>query len=266
MALVDLIATGKEAEQLVAQRDSLTQQVADLQNQIDTANLQHQNDAESIALLNAGLTADTKTIAELQAHIVSDEALLRDDVDQITKLSAQLAQLNSVKVYDGLEFLPWALNTKAEVGGSGLGTGGSKLPGIEMAELWVNPDAPIAPATTNYFDGYFTQDKPLDDTLTRFHMETNFMLPTQADVDACQCLEMEARQVLTGGLMFVWAVQLYFGGNKFRYWGYPTESGLTPARVPSSFPASSITSKWLDTVTRRMSTTITSPSTERRLT
>jgi chromosome segregation ATPase len=107
MALVDLIATGKEAEQLITDNGNL-------QNQLSTAALQHGNDQKEIE----SLRADVATVSE-----------------EVGVLSAQISQLQSTVTYADLESNPWKANTDKSVGGSGLGTGGWKAPSVECAEL-----------------------------------------------------------------------------------------------------------------------------------
>lgn len=228
MALIDLIATGREAEQLV-------QHAEDLQNQVDTANLQHTNDLGNIDALRVRLNQETDIATGLQVKLDTADKLLATDADMITaqamqiqQAQMQLLQLQSVKVYDGLEFLPWKQTDSkdSKVGGSGLGKAWQKQPGIEMAELGIDPFPPVAPKTANFYDCYYTQDfLPLDDAITRWTMETTFIFPTQADIDACNCLELEMRQVLLvpKGLMFVAGAQINRGSNTLRYWSHGTK-------------------------------------------
>lgn len=175
---------------------------------------------QEISVANAQITADQTTIASVNAALASTQATLATTQQSLAIVQKQLTTLQSVNVYDRLERNPFNVNFKAEVGGSGLGAVSQRPPGIECAELAILPDIPIPISAggtgKNYFDSYFTQDFPLDDTLTKFKLEASFLFPTLADSNASQCLEMESRHVLTNGNMYIIACQLDFADKVLR--------------------------------------------------
>jgi hypothetical protein len=212
MALVDLIATGKEAEQLITDNQNL-------QNQLQTAALQHGN--------------DQKLIAELQAHIESDEALLRDDADQISKLQ-------STVTYPDLEFNAWheTFSLESNVGGSGLGTVSQKSADDKTAVQKYGEFA-IVPQAGQYFDCYYTKTFAADDTKKNYRLSVDWVLPSAADVAACRCLEMEIRHIVKGGMMFVIAAQLDYFDKQLRVYEFPagdTKGRWIPTGVAQARP------------------------------
>lgn len=180
-----------EAGDAKAAIDVLQQQANNLINTLD----------QDIAIANT-------TIDGLNSRLLTTQ-------QNLAMVQRQLDAVRAVKVYDHIECNHWNQNSKAQVGGSGLGAASHRLPGIECAELAILPDKP-AVGGKNYFDCYYTQDFPLDDTLTKFKLEASWLFPTDADAKASQCLEMEARHIIPGGNMAVIACQLDFADNALR--------------------------------------------------
>jgi hypothetical protein len=162
------------------------------------------------------VVANNATIATLNGELAASQAKVTSDEQTIAALQAQLAAVpKAVKVYDHIESTPFGQNSLAQVGGSGLGVATQKQPGVECAEFAIAPTPPAVGAS-NYFDCYYYQDFPLDDSLTKFKLEASWLFPTLADANASQCLEMEARHVLTNGNMYVIACQLDFADKALR--------------------------------------------------
>lgn len=188
---------------------------------------QLQADANTlIDTLDQDIAIANTTIDGLNSRLLTTQ-------QNLAMVQRQLDAVRAVKVYDHLESHPWNQNSKAQVGGSGLGAASNKQPAVECAEFAILPDKPIPVANggtgKNYFDCYYSQDFPLDDTLTNFKLEASWLFPTDADAKASQCLEMEARHIIPGGLMSVIACQLDFADNTLRVFDhikkwYPTGS------------------------------------------
>jgi hypothetical protein len=114
MALVDLIATGKEAEQLITDNGNL-------QNQLSTAALQHGNDQQAIAVASA-------TINSLKQSIADDTAHIDDITARLSKVIADYNLLNSTVTYPDLEWAQFALNLKPDAASVVVGLRRSRLP------------------------------------------------------------------------------------------------------------------------------------------
>lgn len=181
-----------------------TQKIGDLQTEVDY----------KLGIIN-----------EMAAKLDADDVLIGDYQTKLNAAQAQLAQLGSVKVYDRMESNPWSANTAKSVGGSGLGTGGWKAPGVESAELWIVDQVGV-PAP-NYVDCYFTQHVPTDGKVTRFKLEASYLFPTAADVAMCQCLEFEARQVTDDKKLVILAGQLRFGAGTLMYFDWVQRAWLS---------------------------------------
>lgn len=124
---------------------------------------------------------------------------------QISSLQSQLGK----RVYDDLAYGPWWANSKAQVGGSGLG----KVTQDKNVFTLI-PD--VIPGGNNYFDCYFSKSVPPKATDQIFQLKNSWMLKTAADVAACRCLEMEIRHILPSGLQFVKALQMNFADKQLR--------------------------------------------------
>jgi hypothetical protein len=228
MAIADRIAA---VQADITEYQAVLTKVADQQNQLDTAALQHGNDQQALKDLKVKFDADELEIVDLQGQLGAKIGL-------INTLQSQIAQLQSTVTYPDLEFNAWSMNWDKVVGGSGLGhatnTSADKT-SDKYGVFTLTPDAPIAPATSNYFDCYYTKTFAADDSKKNYRLTTSWILPTAADAAASRCLEMEARHILKGGLMFVIAAQLDFADKQLRYWGGPTgkwiASGTPQARL-----------------------------------
>jgi hypothetical protein len=115
-------ALAQVAEQTAA---ALNQEIAD-----GKLAFEHANDVNG--KLQADLYAAKARVADLNTQ-------LDDETTLALKLEAQLATLQSTKVYDGLDNKVWHMNSDKVVGGSGLGTSAQTQPGIETAEFSIKP-------------------------------------------------------------------------------------------------------------------------------
>jgi hypothetical protein len=221
MAIQDRITAAQQqidsAKADISEYEGVLQKIADLQNQLQTAALQHGNDQQEIADLELKLAEAAKTIE-------TDDALIKDASDLATSLSNQIQQLKVTVTYPDLEYGFWQLNLKPDAA-SGRGTGtftpadNPKTPAV----FSIVPDAPLSGDKDNYFNIFATQKKRPNAAFTNFLLKAQFDFPTDTDMKNAHCIEAESRQVLrlvapaTLPLMAVPAFQCNFSGNEFRY-------------------------------------------------
>jgi hypothetical protein len=229
MAIVDRIAA---AQADIAEYQQAIQGIADLKNQLATAALQHGNDQQAIAVASA-------TINSLKQSIADDTAHIDDITARLSKVIADYNLLNSTVTYPDLEWAQFALNLKPDAA-SGRGTSTFTPADTGKPALFsITPDAPLAGDKDNYFNVYATRKFKPNAAYTNFTLRGQWDFPTDTDMKAAHCIEMEVRQVLkiaTGEvlpLMAVPAVQLNFSGNMFRYF-----NALAPGDnwIPTGIP------------------------------
>jgi hypothetical protein len=157
----------------------------------------------SLTSTNSALSSQNSSLSQQNAALGS----------QVTSLAAQIQTLQSTFTWRDMEWVTWKINCAAQVGGSGNGIGTQvTAPGAQFA---IAPTPPPLGAS-NYFDCYYTWDAAPDESKTHFRFTQPWAFPAQADANASQALEMEVRQVLPGGMMGVWAVQMNFAGKQLR--------------------------------------------------
>jgi hypothetical protein len=209
----------------IAEYQQAIQGIADLKNQLATAALQHGNDQQLLANL-------VKQVSDLKVTLDTDEM-------EIADLKEQYAQLQSTVTYPDLEWAQFALNLKPDAAS---GRGDATFPPADTGKpsvFSIVPAAPLAGQTDNYFNVYATRKFKPNAAYRNFTLSGQWDFPTDADMKAAHCIEMEVRQVLkitTGDtlpLMAVPACQLNFSGNMFRYF-----NALAPGDnwIPTGIP------------------------------
>lgn len=172
--------------------------------------------------LNSAVTACQSKVEQTVVNIAADRDKALSD---LTTAQGTIVQLASRIRYPDLEYNAWSQNSNPSVGGTGLGKAFQTRPGSDGWATFRNePDAPIAPATNNEFDTYFTKTFAPDPTKKQYRLNTDWMFPTLFDANSARCLEMEARHILQGGLMFVIACQLNFASKLLRVYEFPAGS------------------------------------------
>lgn len=213
-------------QDLITEYGVLTQKLADQDNQLFTAALQHGNDQQAIG--------------DLKAKVADLNTQLHDETTLAVGLEAQLAQLQSTVTYGNLEYGLWQLNPHPdEASGRGTATFTPAQDPNTPALFSITPDAPLAGDKDNFFNAYATQKKKPNAAATSFVLAGKWEFLTDADVKAAHCIEMEARQVLPKTsalllpLMGVPAFQMNFSGNMFRYF-----NALAPGDnwIPTGIP------------------------------
>lgn len=148
-----------------------------------------------------------------EARVAANTAQISSLIGTNASLTTQILSLKTTDVYKDLEWLAWGVNCKAQVGGSGNGVGSQNTaPGATFSIVPVVTGA----GQSNYFDCYYTADFSPDDTKKHFKLTMPWTFPTAGDSNASQALEMEIRQITTGHLMSVCALQMNFSGNSLR--------------------------------------------------
>lgn len=191
--------------QLAAELQAAQQSAADLQKKLDAVNLDDASAQAKVLLL-------LQQIAQVNT--------------QITAMQSQLDSLHSVVVFDNLEFNPWLLapGASANSGQAGsLTTATQSIPGVNCAWLATAPKGPYANA---YFYQQLDPHHILADRKT-FTYEQGFMVPTAADANAPQAIELDIQQVISHRVVnpgFQWD----FVANKMNVWN---RSLATPANT-----------------------------------
>lgn len=117
-----------------------------------------------------------------------------------------------IRTFENLETTPWILALGAVANSPGVDALAASMqsqPGVECAFFEIGPLAPFANA-------YWYKQLGADTLIDRYEYSASFMFPTEADSNACQCLEMDFQQVVTK--IFNPALQLDFADGKIRNW------------------------------------------------
>lgn len=181
-----------------------------------------------IALLCSASFAQTFDNETLAAHTAvqqlqqAAEAKVAFDAQQVaaltttnTQQAATIQQLQSKATYRDLEWGAWSLNDSVKVGGSANGT--TFFTVADTNQLAVFSATPTVTGSTNYYDVYATQKKKPNAAYHTFYLAATWNFPTDADMKAAHCIEMEVRQVFNSGLAAIPALQMNFTGNQLRY-------------------------------------------------
>jgi hypothetical protein len=238
-------------QDLITEYGVLTQTLADQQNQLQTAALQHGNDQQEISSLNTQLTGAQARLDDLQAKYDAQVAFYvkktSDLEGEIERDAETIQQLQSTVTYPDLEWAQFALNLKPDAA-SGRGTSTFTPADTGKPALFsIVPDAPVPGDKDNYFNVFATRKLKPNTAYTNYTLRGKWEFPTDADMRAAHCIEMEARQVrklLTPDplpnqlpielpLMSVPALQMNFSAGVLRYF-----NALAPGDnwIPTGIP------------------------------
>lgn len=120
-----------------------------------------------------------------------------------------------MKRFGNLERTPWKLATGAladsDISHGNIPVAAQTQPLIECASFG------IAPKGQSFANAYWYKELGADARKTHFVYEVAFLFPTIADTQACQALELDLQQTVSG-VTFNWGLQFDFADNQVRVW------------------------------------------------
>lgn len=171
------------------------------------------NLSQAIASIQAGDTAYQTQIAELNVQIEGDRNSISALQFQLQQAQDQIAALQAVTVFDGLELKPATVaggSVANSAGNTGVAADAQSVPTDKNAFRQIFPSG-------SYQNKYWYWQLGADSSKSKYTYEIRFMLPTASDCSASQALELDiehriSQQVFNTGLQFD------FQANQVRIW------------------------------------------------
>jgi hypothetical protein len=200
---------------------------------IDTILLTKLSDQVNSA--NSTLLSSVTELADLQNQL----SILQNKLNTANQQS--LFPLNYAKTSLNLEML----TTWIQAGNLGNSAGNTATGTFVMTPAPLGTGKPAnfsAKGNAPYADSYWYVGLGAQPNATKFRQALSFMLPTPADLTACQAVEFEIQQDATGEIWNM-AWQCDFTSKKWRYFDYTAKKW-----VASYIPVNVTAGKWVDVV------------------